>query len=341
MKHPAIPALILAALLTPMAAAQSGCSKKKSTSACAKDTDCKGNRICERGECVDPTRPPSDPLAKAGPATSPRPGTPTAPGAMAPTPGTPSTPGSPGSSLTPPGAPRPGTGAQSALPPFKICIDKDCLTMGPNFGKNPADMAALFGLGRKLFMQGFGKGGAKAPQPKITVCIGKQCVKVDDNLKRDPTALIRLFSQLAPHLFKHAFGGQNPFGSGFPFSRPPTRHGPGAQPRTGAPPIAPSAPTAPSAPAKGLLQDYASIARLGAHAVGREAQLAGLAVTSVSTDRLVLEGPGKEMIVLRVPPARQSAAKLLGLATGKVTLRFRILSPPVGKILHGEFIAQK
>jgi hypothetical protein len=54
----------------------SSCSKKEDSKACVKDTECKGDRICENGKCIDPGNsitvksptPSSKPLIKAKPA---------------------------------------------------------------------------------------------------------------------------------------------------------------------------------------------------------------------------------------------------------------------------------
>jgi hypothetical protein len=214
------------------------------------------------------------------------------------------------------------------------------MSIGPNFSQNPSNMAQLFDLARRLFLQGLSGSGAKGPQGKIKICVGKQCVTLDENLKKDPTALFRVLGQLAPGIISRMFQGG--FGGGiFGPRRPPTAPSPRTQPPTPSRPrgtgrAAPRPTAAPPA-----LQDYASIARAGANATGREAQLSGLRVTSVATDRVVLEGPQKEMIVLRIPADKRHLLPSLRTAPGKVNLRFRILNPPVGKILHGELIEVK
>jgi len=221
---------------------------------------------------------------------------------------------------------------------MRLCIGKRCMSVGPGFGQNPADMAQLFGLVQRLFMQGLSGAGQGGPQEKIKICIGKQCVTLDENLKKDPSALLRLLGQLAPGLIQRMFQGN--LGRGlFGTPRRPTP-GPQGKPPTAPAPRGMSGPSTPR-PRTRVLTDYASIARAGAHAVGREARLSGLIITSVAPDRLVLEGPGKEMIVLKIPADKRSLVPQLRTRTGAVTVRFRILSAPVGKICHGELLGVK
>ncbi|MDY0004780.1 MAG: hypothetical protein RBU30_26015 [Polyangia bacterium] len=388
-------ALALAALpLFTLGAALGGCSKKaKDSEGCSKDTDCKGDRVCEKGSCVMPGEVPAKgPLAGlpgsgpggqgAGPGWQGQknPGAPGGQGGQ----GAPGGqggqggqggPGSPGGGgfLTPGGPQGPGGGAQSGIPPIKICIGGKCMTMGQDFGQNPDDITKLFGLARELILEGLSSppGGGPKTKTKIELCVGTQCITLDDSLKNDPGAILRLLGQLGPSLFgqllQQGFGPGGVFGGphqrrGQPHGRrglPPLPGSPGSQGSSGSPgsqgspgyPGAPGAPGSPGSPGAGgvspssapgaALRDFDSIAQAAGNATGQEAELGQLSITSVADDRVVVEGPGREMIVLKVTAASRELLPRLRMATGKVTLRFRVLSPPVGKILHGELLAMR
>lgn len=359
MRHPVLPLVAALALAAPpLGALLGGCSKKtKNSAGCTKDTDCKGDRVCEKGACVLPDQVPAKgPLAglpgaapgggavtPGGPGASP--GNPGTPGGA----GTPGTPGGPGGGgfLTPGGPGGPGSGS-AGMPPIKVCISGKCVTMGPDFGSNPDDMSKLFGLARQLLLDGFSAPPGGAPQTKIEICVGTQCITLDDSLKKDPGAILRMLGQLGPgilqQLLQQGFGPGGIFGGPYPRrGQPPGRRGlpplpgsPGSPPPPG---VGGSSPSGTPSGAAAALRDFDAIAQAGGNATGQEAELVDLSITSVAEDRVVVEGPGREMIVLKVTPSSRELLPRLRMATGKVTLRFRVLSPPVGKILHGELLA--
>jgi len=311
----------LLAVALGLALTAAGCSKSKPAkrAGCAKDTDCKGERVCQKGSCVSPQKAQGDKPGTGGVALKPTtpPGTPPGPGTSPP----------PGSSLTPPNAPPPGSANPNAV---RVCIGKKCVGLGGGSSSGPRDMMAMFDMFQKMLMSGLTRGrGPKAP--KMQVCVGTQCVVLDKNILRNPMALIQLFSRLSPKLLQNFF--QHRFGRRPGWKIAP----PGAKPGTPSPPSAPSAPSTPSTP-QGL-KSFQSLLKAGQHAVGQVAEIPGLIVTSVTDTRLVLEGPGREMVVLRIPTAQRTLLPQLRITTKPIKVKFRVLSRPVGKLVHGELLS--
>ncbi|MFH2008363.1 MAG: hypothetical protein ABI333_17390 [bacterium] len=310
-------ATLLAAALTTLALTAAGCGKSKPAArdGCAKDTDCKGERVCYKGSCVPPQKAQGDKQGSAAVALKP-----TAPGA------TPSGPGAtppPGSSLTPPNAPPPGGASPSDV---RVCIGAKCVNLSGGSTSGTRDMMAMFDMFQKLLMSGL-TGGHGASQPKMKVCVGTRCVVLDKNILRNPMALIRLFSNISPKLLQNFF--QHRFGQTPGWNVAP----PGANPGT---PGAPSTPDPRSGPK--ALKSFQSLLQAGQQAIGQVAEIPGLIVTSVTDTRLVLEGPGQEMVVLRIPTAQRTLLPQLRITTKSIKVRFRVLSRPVGKLVHGELL---
>src|SRR6185295_1738217 len=63
--RPAVP--FLATLVTSISSCAGAPSRPAVPAGCAKDTDCKGERVCERGACVEPAPPPPPPVDAAPP----------------------------------------------------------------------------------------------------------------------------------------------------------------------------------------------------------------------------------------------------------------------------------
>jgi hypothetical protein len=294
-------------------APNAGCSDDKP--GCRKDTDCKGERVCEKGRCVSPAAKSEDPGKAGKPPTglmaalkAARPKA-TAPGSGTMGPGTPS-----------PGAPSPGPGPSGTWKKdsIRICLGSRCVGLGRGFGSNTKDMRDMLEMLKQLVFSGLG-GMGSGQLPKLKVCVGPQCVSVDKNLLTNPMALIRLFSNLNPQMLRNLFKGT--------FGRRP-----GLRPHGGHP-----APTPPPPGAKPL-RSFAELLQAGDRSVGRTAELSKLTITSVGDTRLVLEGPGREMIVLRIPATLKSLLPKLRITTNQVTVRFRVLSRPIGKLVHGELL---
>jgi len=327
MKRTYLAAILSVATLTMTLGA--GCGSDKKKPGCTKDTDCKGERVCTKGSCVSPTAESEDP-AKAGTKKAPT-GLAAALNAMRPK-GT--TPGGP---ATGPGTPGPGTGPGTGTGPgpsgnwkkgsIRICLGPRCVGLGRGFGTNTQDMRAMLDMLKQLVFSGLG-GMGSAQLPKVKVCVGPQCVTVDKNLLSNPMTLLKLFSNLNPQMLRNLFDKI--------VKRRPS-HSPGLRPHR----TTPSPPPRATPPATGIkpISSYADLLSAGAKAVGRTANLAQLTITSVSDTRLVLEGPGREMIVLRIPGSLKSLLPKLRITTTKVTVRFRVLSRPIGKLVHGELLS--
>jgi len=300
-----------------------GCGDEKKKPGCTKDTDCKGERVCHKGSCVSPTAASEDP-GKAGKPKDPS-GLKAALQAARPK----ATPGG-GPGATGPGGPGavPGPGAPGTWKKdsIRICLGTRCVGLGRGFGSNTKDMRAMLDMLKQLVFSGLG-GMGSGQVPKMKVCVGPQCVNVDKDLLKNPMALIKLFSNLNPQMLRNLFKGT--------LGRRPGR-GPGKRP--GLRPLPPGrAPTLPPRGAK-VLRTITDLLQAGDQAVGRTASLAGLTITSVSDTRVVLEGPGREMIVLRIGSTLKSLLPKLRITTTKVTVRFRVLSRPMGKLVHGELL---
>jgi hypothetical protein len=302
-------ALILGVAALTLAGA--GCSGKKKPG-CKKDTDCKGARVCEKGACVSATSKAEDP-AQAG-KKKPQ-------GLMAALKAAQGQGASPkaGPGGTGPGTPTPAPGGAGTWnkDSIRICLDQRCVGLGRGFGSNTQDMRAMLEMLKQLMFTGFsGKGSGQLP--KLKVCVGPQCVNVDKSLLTNPMALIKLFSNIDSQMLRNLFKGT--------FSRRP-----GFDPHRG---------HATPPPPRGAqaLRTFAELLKAGDQAIGRTAELARLSITSVSDTRLVLEGPGREMIVLRIPPTLKSLLPRLRITTQQVTVRFRVLSRPIGKLVHGELL---
>ncbi len=320
-----------------------GCSDDKKKPGCVKDTDCKGERVCQKGSCVSPTAE-SDGPSKTGKGKAPT-------GLMAALQATRPQGAPPSGSATGPGAPGQGQGLGPSTPgqgpgssgawkkgSIRICLGPQCVGLGRGFGSNTQDMRAMLDMLKKLVFTGLG-GMGSGRIPKLKVCVGPQCVNLDKTLLTNPLALLKLFSNLNPQMLRDLFNKALNRGPGRspglrPF-RPGTRPGtsPGTSPGTRSPPK-----TTPPAGGVKPITSYADLLSASDKAVGRTAALTQLTITSVSDTRLVLEGPGREMIVLRIPATLKSLLPKLRITTTKVTVRFRVLSRPMGKLVHGELL---
>lgn len=299
-----------------------GCSDDKKKPGCTKDTDCKGERVCHKGSCVSPTSASEYPGkdGKPKPATGLKAALQAARSKAAAPGGGPGAtgPGTPGS-IPGPGPGGSGTWKKDSI---RICLGAHCVGLGRGFGSNTKDMRAMLDMLKQLLFTGLG-GMGSGQVPKVKVCVGPQCVNVDKNLLRDPMAMIKLFSNLNPQMLRNLFKGT--------FGRRPG-HRPGLRPPT------PSPTPTPLPRGAQTLRTFAELLKAGDQAVGRTASLAKLTITSVSDTRVVLEGPGREMIVLRIGSSLKSLLPKLRITTTQVTVRFRVLSRPMGKLVHGELL---
>ncbi len=300
-----------------------GCSSDKKKG-CTKDTDCKGERVCQKGSCVSAKAQSEDP-DKDGKKTPTK-------GLMAALKASKSKPPGPGGSATAPGTPNAGPGTPGGSGTWKkdsirFCLGGRCVGLGRGLGSNQKDMRAMLGMLKQLVFSGLGgMGSGKLPQ--MQVCVGPQCVTLDKKLLTNPMALLKLFSNFNPQMLRDLF------------QKILKRRSPGASPGL-RPGLRPSRPTTPPRTApKGVkaFRNFADLLKAGDAARGRNAELSKLSITSVSETRLVLEGPGREMIVLRIPATLKSLLPKLRITTSQVTVRFRVLSRPIGKLVHGELL---
>jgi hypothetical protein len=313
----------LAMILGVAALSLGGCSDAKKKPGCAKDTDCKGERVCQKSTCVSPTAS-SEESGKVGKGKAPK-------GLMAALNIARPKATGPGGGATGPGAgPGPGGTGTWKKDSIRICLGPRCVGLGRGFGSNSKDMRAMLDMLKQLLFSGLGGMGQI---PKLKVCVGPQCVKVDKTLLKNPMAMIKLFSNLNPQMLRDLFKSTLGRLRGSPGRNPRTT--PGIRPhRTGPGPSPKTAPQGNKA-----FRTFAAMLQAGDKAIGRTAELAKMTITSVSDNRLVLEGPAGEMIVLRIGANLKALLPKLRITTTKVVVRFRVLSRAIGKLVHGELLS--
>lgn len=286
-----------------------GCSKEEKKAGCAKDTDCKGERVCKKSKCVDPHEAEKSATDKAQTRLTSflKPISP------------------PKAKPKPPGSAGPATPPGSGTSQIQICVDNKCTDLSGGF-RDPQVMRKLLDVFWQLGTgpMGLGRRRGAGPTPKIKICFNGQCIPLDQSLLSDPGALFQKLFQLGPRL-KGLFGPNHPFGGqgGRRYQRGiPRSPGAGPTPKGGV-----------------TYRDFDDLTRAGAGAVGQLAELKNLSITSVTETRLVLDGSQGRMIVLAIPASLKDEVPRLRITTARITVRFRVTSPPVGKIVRGELVA--
>ena len=94
-------------------------------------------------------------------------------------------------------------------------------------------------------------------------------------------------------------------------------------------------------PGKITYRSLGPIKKAGPDAVGRVAEFKGLAITTVRDHELVLQGKGRTLLVLSVPPHLKHLIKGLRTRTTKVTARFHVTQPVAGDLVRGELLDVK
>lgn len=294
-----------------------GCGSKESKG-CHKDTECKGDRICEKGRCVAPPKnleseSPKDSLKKKNVVSS-------------------RGPSSPGGKL-PSTAPMPQKPKVpkmfGGLISLKVCQNGKCKDLNKALQGDPSTLFKLFGnLG---FQGGLGgpSGGAK-----LKICAGGQCVDVDKDFGKNPQDLFRMFGMIGGLMlgggghggvFGGPFSGGRSLGGGASSRRPKSLFGPN-----------PSVKRDPSG--KISYTSVKAIIKAGNKAVGRVAKLKNLEITVLRNTQVVLKGSNRLLVVLDIPPKlSQVVAKLRNL-TSKVTVTFYITQAPLPNLLRGEIL---
>ncbi len=302
-----------------------GACHREKPSGCTKDTDCKGDRICEAGKCVSPgaaaRRAGKDPSARGATAPSPSTSAPAqGPGASPPSPGPGSTPGGPSAAPTPappsppqaPGLGPGGLGQGLSGVQVTICLGKRCRTIDQNAG--PGAIADLMDLFMQLSMgPGFGAPGPAARDLSIRICVRGRCTVLDKDAARDPATILRFMSILSDLMMGGLGGGF--FGPNWPAPTLPPA-GPG---RSTGPGRAPRPPAARQS--SGPIQGLQALRRAGEAAAGRVAEVRDLEITSVTRNRLVVQKEGV-LIILKVRDPK--LARKLASRTGRIGVRFRV-----------------
>lgn len=320
----------------------SGCSKKDT--GCKKDTECKGDRICVKGQCQAPGA--SKPEDQAQGQTKGQTPSPHGPfGLVAPPPPPPPPPGGSGGSGGP-AVPLPPSGQALSL---KICVDNKCVDLGQKARQGPGAIFDLMDLFSQIFQSGFlgagppfpffGPGGKGKPAKKrnIKICINGKCVKLDRGLTSRPQDLQRLF-----RLLQKALGQSMGFGGSFQWGLPGGRSRKRFRYwRHHAPFSPPGRNIAKDPPGKITYRSLKPLRKAGPDAVGRVAELKGLAITTVRDHELVLQGKGRLLLVLSVPPHLKHLIKGLRTRTTKVTARFHVTEPVAGNLVRGELLNVK
>ncbi len=314
-----------------------GACHRASSQGCTKDTDCKGDRICEAGKCVspgaaarpsgkDPSARTATPAAPGAPSPAPSPraapgGASPSPGAQGPTPSAPVLPRPPG--LGPGGLGPGGLGQGLSGVQVTICLGKRCRTIDQNAG--PSAISDLMDLLMQLSMgAGFGAPGPSARDLSIRICVRGRCTVLDKNAARDPSTILRLMSILSDLMMGGLGGGL--FGPNWPPPGLPPA-GRGRSPGTGRAPRPPAA-AQPAGPIQGLQ----ALRKAGEAAAGRVAEVRDLEITSVTRNRLVVQKEGV-LIILKVRDPK--LARQLSSKTGKIGVRFRVEAAVGNSLFRG------
>lgn len=295
----------------------------KDKKGCHKDTDCKGDRICEKHRCVDPPKnqEPSE-SAKEKNKTGAR---------------SPSTSQGRGSSPSPPfqRSPRPSlpgargksSGLFGGLIQIKICQNQKCKSLDQALKGDPSTLFKLFGS--------MGPGGLRggASGPKLKICSGGHCIDVDKDFGKRPGDLMKMFGMISGLMMRGpGGGGAGPFGGRRGSRRPSAPKGWGF--RSSRPPSVKKK----DPPHKVSYRRMKSIIKAGDKAVGRVAELKKLEITVVRNTQVVLKGSGRLLVVLDIPPKLQNLVSKLQTQTSKVTVSFYITQSPLPNLVRGEII---
>jgi hypothetical protein len=244
------------------------------------------------------------------------------------------------------GLPTPPSGKPFSL---KICVDKKCVDLGNKSGSNPGSFFDVLDLMSQIFQSGFLGGGSSFPfgppganpskARKVKICINGKCMRLDQLMKGDPQELFKIFNMLQNALsgtlglggFRGTF--PNPWGV-------PRGHGPGHRgfrgfhfgpPRSGF-----RGPKDP--PGKVTYRSANAIRAAGPDAVGRVAELTGLSITAVRDYELVLQGKGRLLCVLSIPPHLKKQVRSLRTRTTALRARFHVTQPVTGDLVRGELL---
>ena len=290
--------------------------KKESETGCSKDTDCKGDRICEDGRCVF-TEEDKNSVSKPPVTTkkkkqndkkvtgSARPRTATGSGRR-------------GASAGQYGGAGPlnSPGLLGGILSIQICQDGKCRKLEDVLSGDPAILFKLFGQ--------MGTSGGK--DPKLKVCAGGVCVDVDKDFGKNPQDIFRLFGMMGGLMIGGPFGGTRggggPLGGGgFLSSRAPNKKR--------------------DPPNKISFKSSDAIINAGDAAVGKVAQLSHLVISVVQEKQAVFKGSGNMLVVLDIPRRRRFLVQNLRTHSKKVTVTFFVKKSPLPNLVNGELISFK
>ena len=301
-----------------------GCGSEKKKG-CHKDTDCKGERICEKHRCVDPpenvepsgSNDAKDKVDAGSPSASLGGSSSTSPPRLQPTP-TPSLPGAPGAS----------SGLFGGLIKLKICQNGKCKSLDQVLKGDPTALFKLFG---SMGLQGQ---RGRAVGPKLKICSGGHCIDVDKDFGKRPGDLMKMFGMISGLMFRGpGGGGAGPFGGRGVAKRPRL-----APKGWGVHPSNPPSVKKKDPPHKVSFRSMSAIIKAGDGALGRVAELKNLQITVVRNTQVVLKGTGRLLVVLDIPPKLQNLVSKLQTQTNKVTVSFYVTQSPLPNLVRGEII---
>lgn len=286
--------------------------KKEGEPGCSKDTDCKGDRICEKGRCVF-TEPDKNSVSKPPVTTKKKkPNDNKVKGSAGQKPLTGS--GGKGASAGRHG----GAGALNSpgllggILSVQVCQDGKCRNLEDVLSGDPAILFKLFGQ--------MGARGGK--DPKLKICASGVCVDVDKDFGKNPQDIFRMFGMMGGLMMGGPFpgsGSSGPLGGGS---------------------FSPKAPTKKRDPAdKITFKSSDAIISAGDAAVGKVAQLSHLVISVVQDNQAVFKGSGNLLVVLDIPKRRRFLVQRLRTHTKKVTVTFFVKKSPLPNLVNGEFIS--
>lgn len=267
---------------------------------CKKDVDCKGDRICDMGTCIEPRM---RPVVTKDDDEDPD---------VDPTPDPPALPNLPHIGQLP-------TLPNLSIPGFSISGSGFNLKFAVQVGKEEHTIELLPGTS----------------QPMVRWCVDKKCEDVNISSPDDIQKLLdRLLSTASAHdpqlrdtlrMLKDLSVLFNPSGglSGLPGGPPSS---------TGSPPFV-NTPTGPHH--AGVFRTCEEILSAGTQAEGAQADIEELVPTIVSSDQVTFKAPGGILVELQVPTKLQHVTPSLAKTQHAVAVRFRILRA-TGKYIKGE-----
>ncbi|MBU1536604.1 hypothetical protein KKF84_14860, partial [Myxococcota bacterium] len=258
-------------LIIPMLLLSWSCSKEKPRPQCNKDTDCKGQRICEKGNCVSPPERLTTGITPPSSKASPYSGLPMTPKVQIP-----SLPGPFGNLPKSPSMPQ---------------LDPGNLLKGLNL-----NLQLHLGSGKDQVTLKFK--GLKNGAPAFEVCKQGKCEELSAS---NPASLQKILEMLTGpqgndplgRMFQDLLKNIKPGGGGHSLTLPPLRpgtpRGPGFSPKT------------PTNKRTDPYRDWASIQKDGTRARGAEAILGALLPVQVSAQSVVFKTARGYRVEVTVP----------------------------------------